>query len=854
MQLNGTWKFQYFTHLPPANDEERNKRFELVDGLTYGAQQPDFDDASWWSATVPGNVQSMLHEAGEAPDPLLGRNAERSRWVEDKEWWFRKRVRLPALKPGQRLRLRFAGVDTLATYWLNGVELGTSSDMFVPAVFDITDLVSAGENVLAVRISPPPASPPRTFKDGTIPPRARIHKMQCSWGWDWLRAMVPIGIWDDVSVEIVGPAWIEAPWVRAEPVAAGVSSADSPCVNANGRGTRPGEAIVRVEVRIAGAIPQGEGNELAVENPAKRGLCRELRRQPSRQSLQIAGEAEQSATAQLLCEIFDPAGRRVTTAALEISGDMASGAIRMKNPRLWWPNGYGPQPLYTACLTLRAGGRELDRRKVRFGIRSLRWERNEGAEPESHPLTVVVNDRRIFLRGSNWVPADALPGRLRPKHYRMLLDRAREMNLNLLRIWGGGLFEKEAFYDYCDEMGLLVWQEFPMACSNYPKDPEFVAEMVAEAEYVVRRLRNHPSICLWCGGNENDYYGEVPDSPTLLAIGEVVKRLHPGVDYHVSCPDKSRPGERGHGPWTFQEHAEWNKHFRQLASEVGCNALPSERTLDWIAPDEPWPAGPSFAYHFASTFRHLIWAPGEKYAGAMPFAPATRAEWVLFSQFIQAEQLAYMTGHYRSMAWRASGIFGWQFNTAWPEGCWSVVEWDGTPKMAWYWLRAAQAPVSCFCEDGGMDLTGKDCLELKPFVFDSTLKHPGRCESVLALWSAEQELWSDRREVLLDGPECVALDPVRIPLPEGFTGPLLLRHEIRKGRRLLIRVEKFFHRGNARECFDQLAVIRSGRRLRNGTGRVAFVAIPPGRGAPLAENFFFLLPGENRGQCLFGGD
>lgn len=562
----------------------------------------------------------------------------------------------------------------------------------------------------------------------------------------------------------------------------------------------------------------------------------------------VGGAIPEGSRQELICDILDPAGRRIATTALALSGEKASGAVTLKNPRLWWPNGYGTSPLYTARLTLRAGGKELDRREVRFGVRSLRWERNEGGDPASHPLTLVVNDRRIFLRGTNWVPADALPGRLRPKHYRMLLDRARDMNLNLLRIWGGGLFEKEAFYDFCDEMGLLVWQEFPMACSNYPKDPKFVAGMVAEAEHAVRRLRNHPCICLWCGGNENDYYGEVPDSPTLLAIGEVVNRLHPGVDYHVSCPDKSRPGERGHGPWTFQEHAEWNKHFRELASEVGCNALPSERTLERIAPGEPWPAGPSFAYHFASTYRHLFWVPGGKYGGAMPFAPKTRAEWVLFSQFIQAEQLAYMTGHYRSMAWRASGIFGWQFNTAWPEGCWSVVEWDGTPKMAWYWLRAAQAPVSCFCEDEGMDLSGKDGLELKPFVFDSTLKHPGRCESVLALWSAEQELWSDRQEVRLDGPECVALNPVRIPLPEGFTGPLMLRHEIRKGRRTLVRVEKLFHRGHARACFDHLAVIRGGRRLRNDTGRVAFVALPPRAGEPLTENFFFLLPGESGGR------
>ncbi len=795
MQLNGNWHFQYFVHLPPASDEDRNKRFELVDGLTCGAQQPDFDDSYWWRGMVPGNVQSMLHEAGEAPDPLLGRNAERLRWVEEKEWWFRKRFRLPALKPGQRVRLRFAGVDTLATYWLNGVELGTSSDMFVPAVFDITGHAAVGENVLAVRIAPPPASPPRTFKDGTIPPRARIHKMQCSWGWDWLRAMVPIGIWDDVSVEVHESGWIEDIRVQAEPGL--MMDAKAEC------------ATVTVEAHIAGVIQ------------------------------------EQCSQARLICEILDPSGRRVATTALARSGDRASGVVSLKNPRLWWPNGYGASPLYTARLTLRAGGRELDRREVRFGVRSLRWERNEGGDPASHPLTLVVNDRRIFLRGSNWVPADALPGRLRPKHYRMLIDRARDMNLNLLRMWGGGLFEKEAFYDFCDEAGMLVWQEFPMACANYPKDPEFVAEMVAEAEYAVRRLRNHPCLCLWCGGNENDYYGEVPDSPTLLAMGEVVNRLHPGVDYHVSCPDKSRPGERGHGPWTFQEHAEWNRHFRELASEVGCNALPSERTLERIAPGEPWPTGPSFAYHFASTYRHLFWVPGEKYGGAMPFAPSTRAEWVLFSQFIQAEQLAYMTGHYRSMAWRASGIFGWQFNAAWPEGCWSVVEWDGTPKMAWYWLRAAQAPVSCFCEDEGMDLSGKDSLALKPFVFDSTLKHTGHCESVLALWSADREIWSDRRKIALDGPECVALDPVRIPLPDGFTGALLLRHEIRKGQQTLARVEKLFHRGNARACFDQLALIRSARRLLNDTGRVAFVALPPGRGVLRPENFYFLLPGEN---------
>jgi hypothetical protein len=203
------------------------------------------------------------------------------------------------------------------------------------------------------------------------------------------------------------------------------------------------------------------------------------------------------------------------------------------------------------------------------------------------------------------------------------------------------------------------------------------------------------------------------------------------------------------------------------------------------------------------------------------------------------------------MAWRASGVILWQFNTAWPEGRYAVVEYDGRPKAAYYWLRAAQAPISCFAEDDGLDLSGKSELVLRPFIFDSSLEHPGQSRSTLAVWTTDSRIHETSCDVLLDGPECVTCDEVRVELPANYEGPVLLRQEIWRETELLARVERLYTRGDARKSFDQIhqihPKIKPGQSTKAGNSTQRLALVICGQNAEiLSDDFFFLLPGEQR--------
>ena len=372
------------------------------------------------------------------------------------------------------MRLNFAGVDYEAEFWLNGECLGRHRGMYTPALFEVADHLRYGaDNLLAVVIEPAPPEQPQIGRTS----RVRTHKARMSYWWDFCPRMLHQGIWDDVYLEATGPVRIEDVWVRPE-LAPDLQAARAR-VTVELSTTRPLEVELETTVRLDGAI------------------------------------VDRSTMRQALTE-----DRSTLVTALDIP-----------SPRLWWPNGCdlpagavrtgsspaaesAERPLYQAevrvvCLDEggEASGRhESDVCMQGFGLRSLEFVANEGAPPEALPYTLVVNGHNVYAKGWNWVPIDVLYGVPRPEKLARLLELARRAHVNLLRVWGGGLIESEAFYDLCDRYGILVWQEFIQSSSGVdnhpPEDAEFKASLIAEAEQIIPRRRNHPSLAIWCGGNE----------------------------------------------------------------------------------------------------------------------------------------------------------------------------------------------------------------------------------------------------------------------------------------------------------------------------------------------------------------
>lgn len=587
-------------------------------------------------ASVPGCDRTVLLENGEIDDPYYGRNMERSRWSEAKEWAFRKDFSLPAeWKDCRKLTLTFHSLGYRAQIFLNDEWLGVHEGMFTPWEFEVTDVIDrTGNNVLVLIFDPAPQA---SSNHERVRPSefAEFHHCQMSFGWDWARALVPTGIFDHVELKGTMAARLRDCHFRTA------------------------QKHVFLEVEL-GAL---EAHDTAL-------------------TVKLAPLGHHGKTVELTR----------TVALCPGPDNRCKIDFEVDDARFWYPNGYGEQPLYELTLTVPG-----DEQVRQVGFRDLRMVRNPGSPEGAYDLTFELNGQPIFARGLNWVPADMIVSRLDAALYEREVRLAKEAGFNLFRIWGGGLIEKQAFYDACDRHGMLVWQEFMHACSMYRSDAVYLAAKRHEGEAAVRKLRNHVSTALFCGGNEVQYYGESPDNPLYRQYAELVAALAPGVPYHLSSPDLSRPGERHHGPWCFLEHSFWNDHFRQLASELGCNGFAEAESIDrFIPPGDPCPAGQHWKYHF--TFDH----------GQRPITPMLenfrpdpedRRQLSQASMFTQADLLGYVMEHYRRNYPAASGCFIWQYNESWPTNSFGIIDFYTMPKMAYYRLARANRNAVLFLED-----------------------------------------------------------------------------------------------------------------------------------------------------------
>jgi beta-mannosidase len=626
-------------------------------------------------ATVPGCVHVDLLAAGRIPDPFLDANELDVAWVADADWRYRTTIAAPP-DAHERTDLVFAGLDTIAEIAVDGVEIGRTANMHRSYRFDVGALLAGGgEHELTVTFrSATRAADAAREREGEWPsssfgrPFNYVRKMACAWGWDWGPWLTTAGIWRPAALHGWDAARLAA--VR-------------PHVDLDG----DGKETDRGTVRVAGSIERAGAIGLTVE-----------------------------------AELLDPGGRPVARTAIAVEPDEDGFSLVLDAGQVerWWPAGYGDQPLYTLVIRLATadGGVTLDEWRRRVGFRSLRLDTAPDATGAA--FTFVVNGLPIFARGVNWIPDDPFPSRVTPERYRARLQDAVDAGVSMVRVWGGGIYEDGAFYDACDDLGLLVWQDFAFACAAYPE--HLLAEEVeAEARENVERLMAHPSLVLWNGNNENvwgfvdwewqpvlqgrswgaGFYFDL--LPRIVAEVDPQRPYWPGSPYSGTmlgsgrCPEFAvHPNADAHGcihewgVWNRLDHTRYRDRTPRFVAEFGWQAPPTWSTLRAAISDEPLtPTSPGMLHHQKADDGNGKLARGLAHHADVPDGFDA---WLWATQLNQARAVRTGIEHFRSLRGTCMGTIWWQLNDCWPVTSWAVVDSGGRRKPAWFALRDAYAP------------------------------------------------------------------------------------------------------------------------------------------------------------------
>lgn len=616
---------------------------------------------NWNGAEVPGDVYTDLWRAGEIDDPHYGRNGIRAKWVMEKEWWYRCQFGVPETWQGKTIRLVFDGVDYSCDVWLNGTHLGRHEGMFSPFEFDVSSTVqyrSDGRaNALVVRLDPPP----RLYRN--------VAGRKFAWHGDYWRTLAPIGIWKPIRLVATGALRLDDVY----PIS---------------RIHEDGSATVNVQIDLANHNPDWSGKARVRAVVRGKGFA--------------AGPYEAEASV--------PINGGETTAAL---------SVRIPEARLWWPWELGlPNRYVLETSVFDEAGVLSDHAETLFGIRHIRMERNPGyTEAEvHHPWTVVINGKRLFLRSANWGgPPDIFYGRNSPEKYRTLVRLAREANLNNLRIFGWHPTEVEEFYELCDELGITVWQDLiPLASVRLPENEAFRTATYAEAVAVIKQLRRHPSLVLLEGGEEMFYgsQGLEYNAEFLVGLEEAI-RPYTDLPYVPTSPLNWPPvvqklglgGKKGSGHTHALFYGMGGKLMEDYVAgwdyavipEYAVSSVPNVESLRrFIPPDELWPPGPSWGYHWADldVFRALnCQLFGDERTGSLE-------QFVAATQVAQGEIFQRGIEHMRRRKPKSSAISICHFITYAPDMKWGIVDYFQVPKRSFDYVRRACQPllVSLKCD------------------------------------------------------------------------------------------------------------------------------------------------------------
>ncbi|MHB1454250.1 MAG: glycoside hydrolase family 2 protein [Saccharofermentanales bacterium] len=606
-------------------------------------------------ATVPGSIHADLYRSGIIKDPYYEMQSMDCEWVPERWWKYRTEFDIDSRTLGRNLRLRLCGIDYKAIIKLNGKVMGEHEGMYVPFVSNMTDQAKASSNNLEILLENAPE------EMGQIGYTSRTHtqKARFSYKWDWCRRMIHLGLYDDVWIEDFGAAAIDYAHI----------------------------------------------------NPVCRDGCWTVEC-----GFDMTGFAESDA---VLVLTFSLRGDVLLTREVPLKIHIGDNTIRTSfdalSPELWNPLGHGDQVLYDLNVRIMDSEGLSDEKDYRTGFRTIRYIPCEEAAPGSLAYNILINDKKIYIKGVNLTPLDMMYGAVPDERYAATLRMARDANINLVRVWGGGLIEKEIFYRLCDELGIMVWQEFIQSSSgmdNVPsQNPEFLTLAQATAEEATKTRRNHVSLTFWSGGNELTDAKGIPstfEDPNLRMMRTIVKKNNPQIymlPTSASGPheflDIGKPGENHdvHGPWKYMGVTEQYRCFNlsdsQLHSEFGVDGYANHDCLrQFLDPQNL--VCQSMEENIVLRHNGEWWDTYARDSAIFgPFDKCELKEFIYCSQFIQAEGLRYALEANRRRAFRNCGSIIWQFNEPSPNASGTnIIDYYLKPKFAYYLLRDAYRPAT----------------------------------------------------------------------------------------------------------------------------------------------------------------
>lgn len=726
-------------------------------------------------AKIPGSVYGNLLEQGLMPDPYDRMNELDALPLMDNDFVFETDFTLTEEQlAGDFLILRFEGIDTLAKVYLNGRVLGETNNMHCVWEFALGWMAQVGENTLRVEIASPTRyieeENQKVFTGGSTDAMRgfpHLRKAHCMFGWDWGPRLPDAGIFREVSVLSGKKSKIEQVYITQNWCAKRDGHCDSVDINQSTEPKQNGDTdsvdiTYDITCRIFGDIGEyGDGNELRTALYDPDG---ELVAEKSSKSGTMRVSEEQKAYA-------EKAG-----CADEEDWD----TITVHHPKRWWPNGFGEQPLYRAEVTLLdEEGNVLDRWIRRIGLRTLTVNTDE--DEWGRCFAHEVNGVKIFAMGADYIPEDNIFSRITPERTRRLLEDAAAANYNCIRVWGGGYYPDDWFFDICDELGLIVWQDFMFACASYELDDDFEQNISAEIRDNVRRIRHHACLGLWCGNNEMEtqtldgaWQPSIKQKCDYIKIFEyiipkILEVEDPGTFYWPSSPssggnyDNPWDENRGdthywavwHGNKPFTDYR--NYYFRHM-SEFGFQSFPCLKTVEtFTAPEDR-----NIFSRVMEMHQRNAAANGKimTYLSATYLYP-TDFEMLLYaSQLLQAEAIRYGIEHFRRNRGRCMGAVVWQLNDIWPVASWASIDYFGRWKALHYAEKRAFAPVMISCEEVGE-------LSERPFC----VAQPAPIEKSARLHVANETMervdgtvrWSLRKAdggVILEGEREVSVEPL----------------------------------------------------------------------------------------------
>lgn len=607
----------------------------------------------WLPSKVPGAVQLDVMNAENYKQPYwFGNNFEQFTWMESQYFTYKTNFVKPNLKDGEKLFFHSKGIDYQFIIYLNGKKIHEQEGMFTYVDIDLTDILKP-QNELKITILPVPtvAGSRNTiwhYRDNA----RKSAKPAVSYGWDWHPRLITRGIWDETYLETRNQSHLNAVWVKYQ----------------------LSDSLKNVKI-----TPVIEGNHLAGTN--------------------------------YLWTVAAPDGQIVLSQKGDLNSDNETIQADLKNILLWWPNGYGKQNLYTSTISIFKNGTELEKKANKIGFKTVKIIMSQGSwdEPQMFPksrsvspATFEINGKVIFAKGSNWVHPEIFMGLATKETYEKQVKLAKEANMNMFRVWGGGVTNKESFFDLCDAYGILVWQEFPLACNLYPDEQPYLKVLEQEATSIIKRVRNHASIALWCGGNElfNDWSMMTEQSLPLRLLNKLCLELDPQIPFNATSPLFGM----AHGHYVMWEPKNGGEVFQWMPkskntayTEFGVPGVANIDVLKAMMPaNQLFPPKMGTAWESHHAFN--VWGKNrwlelpflEEYFGTIK----SLEDLVAYSQLTQSEGYKCIFEEARRQKPYCGMAINWDFQEPWPCAANnSLINYPNNPKPALYAVQNSLRPV-----------------------------------------------------------------------------------------------------------------------------------------------------------------